>query len=177
MSKRIAISRWASLLFSLAMAAGCDHAGSGGHGAHGDLLPPGTPLPALAAEGWLNGPGPTTEELRGQVVVIDVWAYWCGPCRAAMPELVSMFNKYQDRGVQFIGFTMEGADKLDDTRAVVEGENLTWPNGYGAGGIINALGVKAIPSVFVIGKDGRVVWNSDRPGSLEEAIDSALGKG
>ena len=146
-------------------------------GSHGNLLPPGTPLPDLAVEGWLNGPGPTNDELRGQVVVIDVWAYWCGPCLASMPEMVALHKKYRDQGVQFLGLTMEGSAKLDDTRAVVEHSKLSWPNGYGAQETIAALGIKAIPTVFVVGRDGKIIWNSDRHGSLDDAIESALGKG
>jgi thiol-disulfide isomerase/thioredoxin len=176
MFKHLTAGRSDLLVVLLALAAGCNHSTSLS-GPHGNLLPPGTPLPALVAEGWLNGPGPTTEELRGQVVVIDVWAYWCGPCLAAMPEMVAAFDKYKDQNVRFVGLTMEGADKLDDTSAVVKSAGLTWPNGYGAGETIGALGVNAIPSVFVIGKDGRVVWNNDRHGSLDDAIESALGKG
>jgi len=140
------------------------------------LLAPNSPLPALSAEGWLNGPGPTNEELRGEVVVIDVWAYWCPPCRAAMPEMVATHARYQDRGVRFIGLTMEGSGTLPDTESIVNSAKLAWPNGYGAGATIQALGVEAIPAVFVIGRDGRVVWNSDRRGTLNDAIDSALSK-
>ncbi|HEY1602188.1 MAG TPA: TlpA disulfide reductase family protein [Pirellulales bacterium] len=160
-------------LLSLALVIGC---GGSSADLHGNLLPPGTPLPPLAAEGWLNGPGPTVEELRGQVVVIDVWAFWCPPCRAAMPEMVAAYEKYHDRGVTFLGLTSEGTDTLSETRGVVDSATLSWPNGYGAGATIQSLGVQAIPSVFVIGRDGRVVWNIDRPGSMQDAIESALDK-
>jgi thiol-disulfide isomerase/thioredoxin len=160
-------------LLSLAFLLGC---GDSSAGRHGNLLPPGTALPALVADGWLNGPGPTVEELRGQVVVIDVWAFLCPPCRAAMPEMVEAYEKYHDRGVTFLGLTSEGTETLSETKGVVEGAKLSWPNGYGAGATIQALGVQAIPSVFVIGRDGRVVWNIDRPGSMQDAIESALDK-
>jgi thiol-disulfide isomerase/thioredoxin len=151
-------------------------AGCGGPHAnmHGNLLAPGSELPAIEAEGWLNGPGPTAEELRDHVGVIDVWAYWCGPCRAAMPEMVAAYDKYKDRGVHFLGLTMERGDKLEETQQVVTNSQLAYPNAYGAGETIKALGVEAIPSVFVIGKDGRIMWHSDRPGTMEDAIESAL---
>ncbi len=140
------------------------------------LLPVGAPLPEITAEGWINEPAPTADDLRGQVVVVDVWAHWCHPCRAAMPEMVALHGKYINQGVRFIGLTSVDSKEFDDTQAAIDHDKITWPNGYGAGQTIQALGVQAIPSVFVVGRDGRIIWHSGRPGTVAEAITSALEK-
>ena len=139
----------------------------------GRLLSPGAAFPPLAVSGWINEPGPT--QLDGAVTVVDVWAYWCPDCRHEMPAMVATYEKYQDRGVRFIGLTQEdGAEGVVKTEKAVRDDHAPWPTAYGAGRMMPILGVTSIPTLFVIGRDGRVVWNSDRGGTLNEAIESAL---
>src|SRR6188768_1923317 len=71
---------------------------------------PEKPAPEIRVAGWLNGPGPTADDLKGKVIVLDAWAYWCNPCRAAAPELVKLYDSYKGRGVVFLGLTGEGQD-------------------------------------------------------------------
>jgi len=139
------------------------------------LLPAGSPFPPVAVGGWINGPGPKT--LGGDVTVVDVWAYWCAPCRQLMPELLATYEKFQGRDVRFIGLTKEETDEVEKTQAALRDAQIPWPNGYGAGATIDALRVHEIPTLFVVGRDGRIVWNSGSAGSLDEAIESALDKG
>ncbi len=139
-----------------------------------ELLAPGRELPPLVATGWLNGPSPRVESLRGHVVVICSWASWCEPCRRAVPEYVRLFQQYRDRGVIFIGLTAEGPSELEEIRAHLAHQKIEWTNGYGAGDAIQALGAVSVPSSLVVGPAGRVVWNSSQAGSLADAIETAL---
>jgi|GEM_PF-1844626 len=161
---------------------GCDHSrNAGGMGCPtnlaepGALLTPGSPFPPLTADGWFNGDAPSPEELQGQVFVVDIWASWCGPCKQATPELIATYEHYKERGVRFFGLSQDAPDTLEDARDFVKKAGVPWPNGYGAS-TADSLGIKFIPTLFVVGRDGRVVWhNHGSPGSLDEAIASALG--
>lgn len=137
----------------------------------------GDALPEIVAEGWVNGSGPASADLAGHVYVLDVWATWCGPCRGAAAELVELHEKYKDQGVAFIGLSTETARDLPEIQKFIDHFKVTWPNGYGADRTINQLAVEWIPRVWVVGKDGKVVWeNSLQNGSLEEGIKTALAR-
>lgn len=131
--------------------------------------------PEIRAEGWLNGPGPTPESLHGRVIVLDAWAHWCGPCRAAAPELVKLHDRYADHGVVFLGLTGEGAEQDAANRKFLAATKITWPNGYGAVGTLSKLNANSIPRVWVIDRNYKIIWHSLTSSEpIEQAIDRAL---
>ena len=117
----------------------------------------GTAFPALEVQGWLNGPGPTAEELAGKILVVDAWAHWCGPCRMAAPGLIELERKYRDRGVVFLGLTSDGKESLALSKRFLTETRVPWPNGYGAVQPLDTLESDSIPRVWVVGRDGRIV--------------------
>lgn len=74
----------------------------------------------------------------------------------------------------FVGLTAEGAESKSESQAFLDSVGITWPNGYGARKTIDAFGVQGYPTMFVIGADGKVVWNDEIGGELESAVDEAL---
>ena len=117
----------------------------------------GRPFPALEVEGWLNGPGPTADDLAGKILVVDAWAEWCGPCRMAAPGLIELERKYRDRGVVFLGLTSDGAASLALNKRFLAETRIPWPNGYGAVQPLITLESESVPTLWVVGRDGRIV--------------------
>ena len=159
------------VVLSLPNLSGCGGArrpgGTGG-------LPAGELAPPLYAVGWINGEPLPEAERAGKVTVLIAWAYWCGPCFDEAPALVAAYDRFKDRGVQFVGLTSEGSDALDKSKEFLKAAGITWPNGYGALEPLRALRAEAIPAVWVVNKQGRIVWTFDSPGDYVDAIEQAL---
>jgi thiol-disulfide isomerase/thioredoxin len=104
----------------------------------------------------LDGKDLSLGAYKGKVVLLNFWATWCGPCRAEIPALIDLQNKYKDR-LQIIGMAV---DEEDDTelREVMKSESINYPVAMTTGPVRMAYGgISALPTVFVINPEGRVV--------------------
>ncbi len=90
--------------------------------------------------------------------------------------MVETYQKFKDQKVVFIGLTTDDEELLPEIRQWLKETGITWPNGYGAFDSLMAFHADTIPQVWVIGIDGKVVWNVDSESkeSLEQGINRAL---
>lgn len=114
--------------------------------------------------------------LRGQYVLIDFWASWCGPCRVENPNVVKMFNRYKDKG-----FTIYGVSLDKDKKAwvnAIEKDKLTWVHGsdlkYWQNEVAQSYGVTGIPATFLLDKEGKIIAKNLRGKALEDKLAELL---
>lgn len=92
----------------------------------------------------------------GQVVLIDFWATWCGPCVKAMPSMQKLYETFRERGVVVVGVSSDGVTKKGAVAKLVEKMKLTYPIGVATNAVNDDYFVRAIPNLILIGRDGTV---------------------
>jgi thiol-disulfide isomerase/thioredoxin len=159
-------------------------------------LPPTTaafvPLPAQLRDTTLqtlDGKSLKLSDFSDKVVVVNIWATWCGPCRMEMPELVKMSNEYKARGLVVLGLATTYNEQRGGEEGVKEyikqnnvPYQIIWDDGTLAGPLVEAVqGRSVIPQSFVISRDGNIVKHFtgfnvyQTPQQMREAIEAALG--
>ncbi len=134
-----------------------------------------------AAPAWqlkdLEGREVTLEQYKGKVVIVDFWATWCPPCRAEMPVYVNLYKKFADRGLVIVGISLD-AQGPGVVRKFVDSMGITYPIVMGDDEVAAAYGIQAIPSTFVVSRDGRILHSKvgaiSRPADFEKLIESFL---
>jgi thiol-disulfide isomerase/thioredoxin len=130
----------------------------------------------------IKGSTVSIKGLKGKVVVIDFWATWCGPCVAEMPNMKELYAKYHDKGVEFIGVSLDQPKEdggLDALKSYVKKNEIAWPQYY-QGNYWNSefsksWGINSIPTMFLVDQDGKLVSVEAR-GKLETMIPELLKK-
>ncbi len=148
---------------------------------------PGRPVPApgvgqMAPDISLTSPDGRViklSSLRGQVVLIDFWASWCGPCRKENPYTVEIYEEYKEKG-----FTVYSVS-LDQNKAAwlkaIQKDGLVWDyhvsdlKGWRNKAAAD-YGVEAIPATFLVDRNGTIVAKDVHGGELDKAVRKALKK-
>ena len=131
--------------------------------------PPPSPREGFSAPDFtldlLGGGQVTLSELRGKVVMVNLWASWCAPCRIEMPEIERVYQAYKDLGFIVIGLNTTFQDSEPDAAAFVGELDLTFPVALDRDGTVSRdYHLRALPSTYFI----------DRRGVIRSAVFGAM---
>ncbi len=143
-------------------------------------------LPASVTEAELkavSGAPIQLSKYAGKVLLVNLWATWCGPCRLEIPELIKFHKEYRAQGLEVVGLSTEDAEEsAEKVKKFAQDFNISYRVGWATPDVAITLmqGTDSIPQSFLIGRDGRVIkrfvgFNQNTtPPLIKEAIESAL---
>ncbi len=120
----------------------------------------------------VTGKPVSLSSLRGQYVLVDFWASWCGPCRAENPNVVKAYNQFKGKNFTVLGVSLD--KEKDKWLAAIEKDKLTWPHVSDLKGWESSAaamyGVQSIPANFLLDKEGKIVARNLRGEDLEKKL-------
>ena len=117
-----------------------------------------------------DGESFTLSDLRGQAVLVNLWATWCPPCRAEMPAIQKLYDEYKDQGFVVLGVNMTYQDNPSAVVPFVQENQLTFPILLEeTGEVAEKYELRSLPSSFFIGRDG-IIQEVVIGGPMSEAL-------
>ena len=135
----------------------------------------------------LDGSSLKLSDYNKKVVVLNIWATWCGPCKLEMPDLVKLNQEYKSRGLVVLGLTTTYNERNDQVhvKEFIKRQNIDyrilWDDGTLAQPLVQIVGGRSVvPQSFVISRDGRIVKHFQgysplsTPALMRQAVEEAL---
>ncbi|MBI3138762.1 MAG: TlpA family protein disulfide reductase [Sphingobacteriales bacterium] len=126
----------------------------------------------------INGDTVKLSSLRGKVVLLDFWASWCGPCRVSNKSLVKLYPKFKEKGFEILGVSIDEDKK--DWQTAVKRDKISWLQVNDNGGweslTTTQWRISAIPTSYLIDKDGTLIAMDLEGKELEKALKEILGE-
>jgi thiol-disulfide isomerase/thioredoxin len=144
------------------------------------------PVPEAIANAdikMIDGTTLKVADKKGKVILINLWATWCGPCRQEMPTLVKMHTKYQDKGFEVIGLDSDEGESVEMIQDFAKNEKLNYPLGYADSALfrqfVKISGLQGIPQSILINRDGKMtgVFSGGGPrvlAKMEETVEKTV---
>jgi thiol-disulfide isomerase/thioredoxin len=140
------------------------------------------PEVAMAPLKDANGASFKLADFFGKVMVVNLWATWCGPCRREIPELVTLHKEFHSRGVEVIGLSTENPDaSAEKVRKFIQDFQIDYRIGWAPVEVGAPLmqGREAIPQIFVISPDARILkrfvgYSANYSAQLKQVLEDAL---
>ncbi len=104
-----------------------------------------------------DGKALSMDSLKNKVVFLNLWATWCGPCRAEMPTIQNLYNEVKEKDVVFILLSIDRIDAERKVKEYVAKNKYTFPVYILSGQPNTQLRVPSIPTTFIISKSGRII--------------------